>query len=352
MINTFQLCFFRGANYQRNVTLCVWFGVIVSKLDFNFALCNSNFEEQNMVIFENGERKDLLKNFNEDSQYVCLFSLDEFVKAEFRSDIKEKMLYEFAKKNNLNSKFEHFKDYDLIFFNVPDQLERENNVDAISFCISKNLIYIVYVPWGKGNKFEDIVVRNANNCGNAGDNLVYLLDIFTKEDMRTLQNIEAKVTDLEDQLMTSYDDEYIKNIIFLRKELLALKNYYEEMIDIFDELNENENSFLSDDELRHSKNIENRVNRLYRTVLNLRDYVTQVREAYQSQADIKLNDVMKIFTVITSIFLPLTLIVGWYGMNFKSMPELGWKYSYPLVGVLSVVVVGICIAIFKRKKWF
>ena len=71
-------------------------------------------------------------------------------------------------------------------------------------------------------------------------------------------------------------------------------------------------------------------------VLNLRDYVTQVREAYQAQIDINLNKVMKIFTVITSIFLPLTLIVGWYGMNLK-MPEYSWVYGYPFVIGLIVV---------------
>jgi len=303
-----------------------------------------------MIIFENGQKKEekLIKEFNENNQYVCLFSLNEFNNIDYRNDVKEKILYEFSKKHHMHSKFEHQSDYDLILLNIPRQLQRENNVSAINFCISKNLLLIVYVPW-ESDKFENLVSQNIKTSARA--NLVYLLDIFTKDDMLTLQKIETKVTDLEDTLMTTYKDEYIKKIIVLRKELLALKSYYEEAMDIFDELNENENSFLSDDELRRSKNIDNRVNRLYRSVLNLRDYVTQVREAYQSQADIKLNDVMKIFTVVTSIFLPLSLIAGWYGMNLK-MPEVKWNYSYPVIIVLSIIVVIICISIFKRKKWF
>jgi magnesium transporter len=93
------------------------------------------------------------------------------------------------------------------------------------------------------------------------------------------------------------------------------------------------------------------VDRLYRNVNNLRDYVTQVREAYQAQEDINLNSIMKLFTVITAIFLPLTLIVGWYGMNFP-MPEYNLSFGYPLVIALSALVVAVCVGYFKKHDWF
>jgi magnesium transporter len=60
---------------------------------------------------------------------------------------------------------------------------------------------------------------------------------------------------------------------------------------------------------------------------------------------------MTVLTVITSIFLPLTLIAGWYGMHFRYMPELQWRYSYPVVIVISIVIVAGCLIWFKRKKW-
>lgn len=84
----------------------------------------------------------------------------------------------------------------------------------------------------------------------------------------------------------------------------------------------------------------------------LRESAEQAREAYQAQIDIEQNNVMKIFTVLTAIFLPLTLLVGWYGMNFQYMPELGWKYGYVYVIGLSVVTCVICFVLFKKKKWF
>ena len=81
---------------------------------------------------------------------------------------------------------------------------------------------------------------------------------------------------------------------------------------------------------------------------NLREYVTQVREAYQAQIDINLNKIMKFFTVVTSIFLPLTLIVGWYGMNLK-IPEFNWAYGYPCVIALCLVVSAAILVWFKKK---
>ena len=79
--------------------------------------------------------------------------------------------------------------------------------------------------------------------------------------------------------------------------------------------------------------------------------MAHLREAYQSQLSIRQNDLMKVFTVITAVFLPLTLLTGWYGMNFAYMPELRWRYGYPVMIVLGAVIVAGLIYWFKRKKW-
>ena len=71
----------------------------------------------------------------------------------------------------------------------------------------------------------------------------------------------------------------------------------------------------------------------------LREYSLQISEAYQTQIDIRQNIVMKVLTTVTAIFLPLSLIAGWYGMNFKHMPELCWRYGYHYVFLLSIIVV-------------
>ena len=84
---------------------------------------------------------------------------------------------------------------------------------------------------------------------------------------------------------------------------------------------------------------------------SLLDYTNQIRDTYQSRLDVKQNRIMTVLTVVTTIFMPLTLIVGWYGMNFTYMPELNSVWGYPVVIGVSVLIVVVSIVFFKRKKW-
>ncbi|HPW00179.1 MAG TPA: CorA family divalent cation transporter, partial [Oscillospiraceae bacterium] len=77
----------------------------------------------------------------------------------------------------------------------------------------------------------------------------------------------------------------------------------------------------------------------------------QTHQAYQASIDIEQNQTMKLLTIVTAVFLPLTLIVGWYGMNFQ-VPEYGWRYGYLYVILLSAAMVVFCLYILKKKKWF
>ena len=81
----------------------------------------------------------------------------------------------------------------------------------------------------------------------------------------------------------------------------------------------------------------------------LREYASQVSSEYQAQVYIAQNRIMKLLTVVTTVCMPLSLIAGWYGMNFMNMPELHWEYGYPAVIALSALVVGGCILYFRKK---
>lgn len=93
-----------------------------------------------------------------------------------------------------------------------------------------------------------------------------------------------------------------------------------------------------------------RTERLHSYVEEIKEYLKQLRELYQTQIDIQQNRVMTVLTIVTTVFLPLTLITGWYGMNFVHMPELQWKYGYVGVFVLSLLVAGGEICFFKKRK--
>ena len=172
-----------------------------------------------------------------------------------------------------------------------------------------------------------------------------------KGDMVHLDRLEAAISDGETDVLTGAHEAYLDRIIAWRQELLRLKRYYEQLDSIFDDLAENDNGLLSRQDVRRFANLGNRMERYLNAVQSLRESVAQLREAYQSQLSIQQNDLMKIFTVVTAVFLPLSLLAGWYGMNFAGMPELHWKYGYPAVILVSVGIVAALVIYFKKKKW-
>ena len=126
---------------------------------------------------------------------------------------------------------------------------------------------------------------------------------------------------------------------------------YLQLADIGSILQQNGSGFFAGSELTALRLFSARVGRLHEEALMLREYSTQIREVYQSQIDIRQNNIMKILTVVTAVFMPLTLIAGWYGMNFTAMPELSWKYGYAAVIILSGVTVSLCIYLCKKKHF-
>ncbi|MBQ6721822.1 MAG: magnesium transporter CorA, partial [Clostridia bacterium] len=156
---------------------------------------------------------------------------------------------------------------------------------------------------------------------------------------------------LEEAILRDEVDSYPAEMNDIRGDLLDLRVHYEQLIDLAQELEENENGFFRDDNLRYFHMFTERVIRLQDTVTGQREYVTQLRDLIQSHLDERQNRIMTVLTVITSIFLPLTLIAGWYGMNFRYMPEPDWRWSYPVVLVVSVLIVVFCLVLFKKKKW-
>lgn len=177
------------------------------------------------------------------------------------------------------------------------------------------------------------------------------MEILVEDDLRYLENIEDRLAKLEASVLSDKLQGFMYSIVEIRKEILARSHYYSQLSDVALELLENENEIFDDTSLRLLKHFSDRAHRLRAETQMLREYSLQISEAYQTQIDIRQNIVMKVLTVVTAIFLPLTLIAGWYGMNFEKMPELHWDYGYLYVFLLSIMVVVGCLWIFKRKKF-
>lgn len=170
---------------------------------------------------------------------------------------------------------------------------------------------------------------------------------FMSRDLELLCRYEKIIMSMEEDIMKGKIDDFQNRIHPIRRELLALRSYYDELMDMGKDLEENENRFFAKKQLKYFGTISDRADRLMSKTTHLLEYAQQILDTYQTQVDTIQNKNMQFLTVISTIFFPLTLITGWYGMNFENMPEL--KYGYPGVIIVAIVVIIICIIIFKKK---
>ena len=178
------------------------------------------------------------------------------------------------------------------------------------------------------------------------------LELLILKDHHHLEELEDQLSQLEDQVLAGTLDNFGTPITSLRKEAMNWFRYYSQLSSMASELEEDENDFFTENERRLFHLVEKRLGRLRDEAQLLREYCLQVRELFQAEVDIRQNRIMKILTVVTTLCLPLSLVAGWYGMNFIGMPELGWKYGYPAVIVVSLIIVVLCLWIMKKKKFW
>lgn len=175
----------------------------------------------------------------------------------------------------------------------------------------------------------------------------YFVMILSKE-LEFLESKDELIMQLEDDVLSGEIAEFQRGVMEYRKELLVLREYYVEISDLMKEFENNENDFLDEKNLRYFGIISDRAERLARRAEYLIDHLNQVRETYKEIEAEKQNEKMNYLTILSAIFLPLTLVTGWFGMNFTHMPEL--EYGYPGIIFVCMMIVTIVIIIFKRKK--
>lgn len=257
--------------------------------------------------------------------------------------------------------FTHFRTsidvYDEFSFgmiNIVDILNLSSKRNRIGFFIKKNLFIIVKII-DKGDSirqmFLDAIGRFRQNA--TMEKVIYgVLERLLSSGNRGLVMTERQIIAMEREVVNGKMDEDLNKEIFdLRNRLSTLKNYYDQLIDIGEALQENENDLFEEEDLRYFKIFTDKSERLSNNTQLLCDNLIHLREALDATLNYNLNNTMKLFTIVTIIFQPLTLIVGWYGMNFTNMPELVWKFGYVYVIVLSITVVAGILFYFKKKKY-
>ena len=236
-------------------------------------------------------------------------------------------------------------------FSIPDR--RDPSVQGETFAFALDEKGVVFID---DTGTAERIIRNVQRSKrwrtpSLGRFLYDFLDDIVKGDLRMLEKYEQELERIEANIDSDMYDASTSRTNAIRSDIRRLLTHYDQLIDLAQELEENENGFFDQDVLRYFRLFLSRLDRLYNTAASIRDYTMQIGDLYKAHLELRQNHIMTILTVVTTIFMPLTLITGWYGMNFRYMPELETEWGYPLVFGTCILIITGSLIFFKKKKW-
>ena len=233
---------------------------------------------------------------------------------------------------------------------IPDKESADAEKAHIGFYISERQLYLIgdeaYTVTLAGRMKDTVFAENMTPSGL----FCIILNILIDDDFRFLQKTEKTLILIEDSLSLCSDDGFDVKIMPCRRLMMSFQSYYYQLMNMGMSMRANINNMLSEEDILSFTYYSRRAEMLHLQVQSLRDYIAGIREAYRTDIAVRQSRSMNMLTVATSLFLPLSLIAGWYGMNFRFMPELSSPYGYPAVIAASIIIVVAGIIFFRRRK--
>jgi len=236
-------------------------------------------------------------------------------------------------------------------FQIPDRAHIRETVYRFAFALDeKGIVFID--DSGKAEQMIGVIQRTKRWRKPSLERFLYdFLEQIVDDDLPLMERYEEELDRIEDAVLNLQEKGDLARVNEIRSDVRELLVHYEQVIDMTQELEENENGFFSEANLRYMHLFMNRMARRHDSAISLREHTMQVRDLYNAQLEVRQNRTMTLLTVVTTIFMPLTLIAGWYGMNFRYMPELESPLGYPVVILVSLLIVVFCLIFFRKKKW-
>ncbi|MDY5577997.1 MAG: CorA family divalent cation transporter [Lachnospiraceae bacterium] len=233
---------------------------------------------------------------------------------------------------------------------IPQKSKQREPLLSFGFYMTEHILFFIE-DTGDLKKWVEKQIDRIQGFQSPDQLLLQFMELMVENDILYLSHLEKEMGAMEDALNHRIPKDFFAEVTKYRQKLSELNAYYEQLSAMGDLIQAHDStSLIKSVELWNRYTL--RTERLQNHVHLLRENILQLRELYQSQQDAQQNKIMCILTVVTTLFLPLTLLTGWYGMNFAYMPELHWKYGYLTVIIAAVVIVIAEILYFKKKKFF
>jgi len=253
-------------------------------------------------------------------------------------------------------KIEDFGDYIFVVLKMLYYNEKEDEIQAeqVSLILGSN--FVISFQEREGDVFNPIRERIRSGKGRirkmGADYLAYaLIDTIVDSYFIILEKLGEKIESTEEELVTNPTPETLQAIHHLKREMIFLRKSVWPLREVVNRLERGESTLIHESTGIYLRDVYDHTIQVIDAIETSRDMLSGMLDIYLSSVSNRMNQIMKVLTIIATIFMPLTFIAGIYGMNFEFMPELAWPWGYPLV-LLVMVVIGISMLIyFRRKKW-
>jgi len=253
-------------------------------------------------------------------------------------------------------KFEDFEKYLFIVLKMLsyDDVNQTVEQEQVSLVLGES--FVISFQERVGDVFEPIRDRIRNSKGRirkmGADYLCYsLIDAVVDGYFTILEKIGEKIELMEEKLVSDPTEKTLKQIHKLKSEMISLRKSVWPLRELISGLQRSESSLISETTGIYLRDAYDHTIQVIDTVESFRDMVSGMLDIYLSSISNRMNAVMKVLTIIATIFIPLTFVAGIYGMNFEYMPELKWRWGYAIAWLAFVVIAAIMVTYFKRKKW-
>ena len=236
-----------------------------------------------------------------------------------------------------------------------DEENEEIINEQVSMVLEENLL--ISFQERPGDVFEPIRERIKSSLGrirrSGPDFLMYsLMDSVVDKYFNILEHLSDKMEKLEDSLLTDPQQTVVNEIYRLKRQLLEVRHAVWPLREAVTKLRHGSSILVKEETLTYLNDLYDHIIQVIDSVETYREMVAGMLDLYLSSVSNKMNEVMRILTVIATIFIPLTFIAGVYGMNFRYMPELDWKWAYPFIWLIMIGIGLFMAGWFKKKKWF
>jgi len=281
--------------------------------------------------------------------------------AELLNNISEQFgLHPLAIEDVMNAdqrpKVEQFEDYMFITIRIAQRSDNSSTIDLDQVCIFLGTNFVMTIN-SNGSVFEPIRRRIEENRGRIkkmkADYLAYtLIDTAVDQYFPILDFIETQMESIDETLQDKPSPQIVKEIRKTKRQLFLIRSSIWPMREVIGNLQREEPNFIDDATKLYLRDAYNHTIQIADMIESCRDILSEIFNMYLSMTANSTNEVMKVLTIFASIFIPLTFIVGIYGMNFKFMPELNWRPAYFIIHGVMIVVVLAMLRFFRKRGWF